>query len=61
MDTKSKISGFEILLYGSAIVLVLLGAILNFSDFMRTGTPLIGIGVAVACSTAIRLGHLKHW
>jgi hypothetical protein len=60
MDTKSKINGFGILLYGIAVVSFLLGAILNFSDSVRTGTTLISIGVAMACSTAVTLGHLKR-
>jgi hypothetical protein len=38
-----------------------LGIALSFSGSVRTGTLLIALSVAVAGSTAVRLGHLKKW
>ena len=61
MNTTTKTKRFGILFYSTAIVLVLLGVALNLSGSVRVGTLLIGIGIVTACSTAVRLGHLKRW
>ena len=50
-----------ILLYGLAAVLGLLGVALNFSGSVGFGGKFIILSVAIALSTAIKLGHLQKW
>ena len=52
---------FGILFYSIATVLVLLGVALNVSGSLRVGTLLIVLSITMACSTAVRLVHLKRW
>jgi hypothetical protein len=61
MITTTKTKRFGILFYSIATVLVLLGVALNLSGSVRVGTLLIVVSITMACSTAVRLGHLKRW
>jgi|GEM_PF-2224586 len=61
MNTTPNTRRFGILIYSTAAVLVALGIALSFSGSVRTGNLLIMLSIVVACSTAIRLGHLKRW
>ena len=61
MNTITKTKRFVILYYNIAVAFFLVGVALNVSGSVDVGTLLIMLSIAIAGSTALKLGHLKKW
>jgi hypothetical protein len=48
-------------IYACGFACGFLGILMNFSDGHVAGSWLIGIGITIVVSNAVRLGHLRVW
>jgi len=52
---------FHPVLYSLALLIIVAGVILSWSQQMTSGTAAIGFGLILLLNTALSVGHLKKW